>query len=138
MFERKKSHSKKNIGKRCYMTKPLRHSKIQDTKRFKRIKNQELNPFGNFVTKVLIFRSSRSQMFFKVGVLKNFAILEPLLNKVADLLLQNTYGGWIQIFVAANTFFQLNLVFIADSRTGFCSGLLRKPKLNLRSRHWSC
>ena len=28
------------------------------------------------------------------------------------------------IFATANTFFQLNLVCIADSRTGFCSGLL--------------
>ena len=34
---------------------------------------QELPPFGKFVTEVLIFRSSRSLMFFKIGVLKNFA-----------------------------------------------------------------
>ena len=31
-----------------------------------------------FITEMLIFRRSRSQMFFKVSVLKNFAILEPL------------------------------------------------------------
>ena len=72
-------------------------------------------------TEMLIFRSSPSQMFFKVGALKNFAILEPLSNnKVAGLLLQNTDGGCFWIFVAANTFLQLNMVFIADSRTGFC------------------
>ena len=32
-------------------------------------------PFGKFAAEVLIFRSSRSQMFFKIGVLKNFATL---------------------------------------------------------------
>ena len=38
-----------------------------------------------FVTEMLIFRSSRSQMFFKISVFKNFAILEPLsYNKVTD------------------------------------------------------
>ena len=94
---------------------------------------------SKFVTEMLIFRSSRSQMFFKISVLKNFAILEPLSNnKVTDLLLQNTYGACFWIFVAANTFPLLNKVFLADSRTGFCSGLLWKHELNLRSSHWSC
>ena len=37
-------------------------------------KIQELPPFGKFVTEVLIFRGSRSQIFFKIGALKNFAI----------------------------------------------------------------
>ena len=87
-------------------------------------KNQELPTFGTFVTEVLIFRSSHSQMFFKIGVLKTLAKLEPLSNKVAGLLLRNTYGVWFWIFPAANTFFQLNLVFTVDSRTGLCSGLL--------------
>ena len=107
--------------------------------RFKRIKkNQELPPLCKFVTEVLIFWSSRSRVFFKIGVLKNLVILEPLSNKVAGLPLQNTYGGCSWIFVAANTFFQLNLVFIADSRTGFCSSFLWKYDLNFRSSHWSC
>ena len=89
-------------------------------------------------TEMLIFRSSCSQMFFKISFLKSFAILEPLSNnEVTDLLLQNTYLGWFWIFVAANTFLQLNLVFIVDSRTGFSSGLLWKHELNLRSSHWS-
>ena len=35
---------------------------------------------SKFITELLIFRSSRSQMFFKIIVLKNFAILEPLSN----------------------------------------------------------
>ena len=87
-------------------------------------KNQELPTLGTFVTEVLIFRSSHSQMFFKIGVLKTLAKLEPLSNKVAGLLLQNTYGVWFWIFPAANTFFQLNLVFTVDSRSGLCSGLL--------------
>ena len=89
---------------------------------------------SEFVTKVLIFRSSRSQMFFIRSV-----ILERLSNnKVADILLQNTYGGCCWIFVAANIFLQLNMVFTANSRTSFCSGLLWKHKLNLRGSHWSC
>ena len=68
---------------------------------------------------MLIFRSSHLQLFFKISVLKNFAILEPLSsNKFADLLLQNTYGSCFLIFVAGNTFLQLNMVFIADSHTG--------------------
>ena len=66
-------------------------------------------------------------MFFKIGVLKNFAILEPLFNKAAGLLLQNTYGGCFQIFAATNPFFQQNIVFIADIRHDFCSRLLQQP-----------
>ena len=86
----------------------------------------------------LIFKSSRSQMFFKIGVLKNFAILVPFSNKVAGFLLQNTYNGCFWIFVAENTFLQLNFVFIADNCTNFCPRLLWKHELNLRSSHWSC
>ena len=41
-------------------------------------------------------------------------------------------------FHGSKYFFQLNLVFIADSCTGFCSGLLWKHELNLRSIHWGC
>ena len=110
--------------KTCYMTKPFRH-----TKRFIRFE---------FITKVLIFRSSRSQMFIKIGVLKNFTVLEPLYNKVAGVLLQNTYGVCFWNFAAADTFSQLNLAFIANSYTGFCSRLLWKHELNLRTSHWSC
>ena len=59
--------------------------------------------------------------------------MEPLSNnKVTDFFLQNTYGACFWIFVAANTFFLLNMVFIADSRTGFCSRLLSKLELNLK------
>ena len=77
-------------------------------------------------------------MFFEIGVLKNFAIVEPLFNKGTSLLIQNTYGSYFGTLAAANNFFQLNLVFIADSRTGFCFGHLWKRELNLRSIHWSC
>ena len=95
---------------------------------------------SEFATKMLIFRSSRSQMFFKVSVLKIFAvIMEPLSNnKGTGLLLQNTYGACFWIFVAGNTFVLLNMVFTANSGTGFCSGLLWKYELNLRSSHWNC
>ena len=94
---------------------------------------------SEFNSEMLIFSSSRTQMFSKISVLKNFAILEPLSNNnVADLLLQNTYVGSVWVFVAGNLFLQLIMVFIADSRTGFCCGFLRKHILNLRSNHWSC
>ena len=53
------------------MAKPFRHSKIDDTKRFKRIKKSEIT-FCKLVTGVLIFTSTRSKIFFKVGILKNF------------------------------------------------------------------
>ena len=44
----------------------------------------------------------------------------------------------VLIFATANTFFQLNQLFIAHSCTGFCPGLLWKHELNLRSSNWSC
>ena len=56
---------------------------------------------------------------------------------LADLLLQNTYRGCFLIFAAADKFFQVNLVFIADRHIGFCPELLRKHDLNLRSSHWN-
>ena len=37
---------------------------------------------------------------------------------IINLLLQNTYGGCFWIFVAANIFLPLNMVVIADNRTG--------------------
>ena len=43
-----------------------------------------------------------------------------------------------EIFYLSYYFAQLNLVFIADSHTGFCSGLHWKHQLNLRSSYWSC
>ena len=41
------------------------------------------------------------------------------------------------IFATANTFLQLNLVFVAKSRTGFRSVILWKHELKVRSSHWS-
>ena len=94
--------------------------------------------FGKFVTEVLIFRSSRSQILFKIGVLKNFAILlEPFLIKL------QAYFYRIST-VAASRFssqwilFQLNLVFTVGSCIGFCPELLWKHELNLISSHCSC
>ena len=94
---------------------------------------------SEFVIEMLIFRSSQSQMVITCNTCKNFAILEPLSNNnVADLLLENTYGGGFWTFVAANTFLWLNMVFIADSCTAFCSRPLWKHECNLRSSHWIC
>ena len=45
---------------------------------------------------------------------------------------------WLLLdFRGSKYFFQLNLVFIADSRTGFCTKLLWKHDLNLRSSNWN-
>ena len=77
-------------------------------------------------------------MFFKIGVLKNFSTLT-----------RKHCAGFCRPFyripkVAASgflrqqiPFFQLNLVFIGDSRTSFCSEFLWKHELNLRRSHWS-
>ena len=52
-----------------------------------------------FITETLIFRSSRLQMFFKVSVLKNFAMLGPLSNNKPSFpehlwwLLLNLWGS---------------------------------------------
>ena len=83
--------------------------------------------------------SEAAFMFFKIGVVKNFAVLKPLSNKVASLPLQKTYGGGFWSFLAANLkfFLQLNMVLIGDSPSGFCSGLFWRHKLKLRSSHWS-
>ena len=85
-----------------YLCQSLRHAILLNKRLCKFCKNSKGTFFvedlwttaSEFVTEMLIFRSSRSQMFFKISVLKNFAILEPLSNnKVTDLLLQNTYVG---------------------------------------------
>ena len=79
-----------------------------------------------------VHRYFSRQVFLKISQYsqKNTEALEAL-------LLQNTSGGCFWIFATANTFFQLNLVFIADSRTGFCSEFLWKQELNLKSSHWN-
>ena len=87
----------------------------------------------------MIFRSSRSLMFFKIGVLKNFGTSTRITSvlALAGFLLHNTYGSCFWIFAAGNTFFQLNLVFIADSCTDIRSKLLWKYGLNFSSNHWN-
>ena len=80
---------------------------------------------SEFGSEILIFRNSRSQMFFKISVLKNFAILEPLSdNKVADLFYRTTTVAASEFLWLQMHFCSMNMVFIADSRAGFCSGLL--------------
>ena len=94
---------------------------------------QELPRFGNLVS-----RSICSKMFFKIGVLKSFAIFT-----------KNTCAGscrpsftehlrWLVLdFRGSKDIFQLNLVYIADSCIGFYSELIWKHKLNLRHSHWN-
>ena len=95
---------------------------------------QEITLFGKFVTEVLIFRSNRSQRFFKIVVLENFAILSgknlcwPL-----HTFFYRTPTLVASGFCGSKYFFQLNLVFISDSHTCFCPELLWKLELNVRS-----
>ena len=70
------------------MTKPSVIVKFRILKGLKGLeKSQKLPLFGKFVTEMLIFGSSRSEIFFKIDVLKNFALLESLSNNVAGLVL---------------------------------------------------
>ena len=58
MFVREKKQYQIKLGKTCYMTKPFRHNKIKDTKKFKRIKKKmnkkksTLTLFGKFAEAV--------------------------------------------------------------------------------------
>ena len=136
LFERKKQP--KNLGKTCYTRKLSVIAKFRMLKGLKGQKNSGIS-FLRHITEVLIFISTCSQMFFLKfrNIHKKTPVLEPLFGKMAGLLSQNTSGGCPWIFAAASTFFQLNLVFIGDSRIGFCPRLLWKDKLNLRSSYWS-
>ena len=84
---------------------------------------------------MLIFRSSHSQMVFKIGVLKNIHRNASVL-ALAGLRLKNIYGGCISIFEAANSFFIWIWYFtLCIYCTDFCSELLWKHELNVRRGH---
>ena len=55
-------------------------------------------------------------------------VLKPVFIKLSGLLLLKTFDVCFWIFLAAN-FFQPNLVFIADSRTGFFFRTLLKTRV---------
>ena len=102
------------------------------------VKGLKVNPSSKFVTEVLIFKRSRSRMFFKIGAPKRFKIFTgkhlcwPL-----QAFFYRTPIVAASKFSRRNYFFQVNLVFIADHHTGFCSELLRKHDLILRSSPWN-
>ena len=83
------------------MIKPFRHCKIQDTKKLK---------IGNLHSEnlVLIFRGRRPHLFFSIGVLKRFAILEPFLIKLQAFFYRAPT-------VAASGFLQQQIPFSAKS-----------------------
>ena len=87
----------------------------------------ELPPFNKFVTEMMIFRNSCSKIFFKIGVLKNFAIFTG-----------KYWSPWSPSFIEHLRWLLLDFrdskyFFSAESgRTGFCSELLWKQELNLR------
>ena len=91
-----------------------------------REKRNNRKTLTNYVTRQNNFVIAKSRILKGLKEQK-VQVLPPFCKFITEVL----------IFAAANTFFQLNLVFIADSRTGFCSGLLWKHELNLRSSHWS-
>ena len=65
---REKNNNRENLAKHVTWQNQFVRAKFRILKGFKRIKkNQNLPPFGKFVAEVLILRSSRSQMFFKIG-----------------------------------------------------------------------
>ena len=114
------------LGKTSHITKLFLHSKIYYTKWFKRMKE-----FRNYLPSVNlslscahfqkqpfinVFQNRCSWKFYNIRMQK--PVLKPVFIKVAGLLLLKTYDVCFWIFLAAN-FFQPNLVFIADSRTGF-------------------
>ena len=74
------------------------------------LKIQELLPFGKFVTQMLIFRSSRSQMFLKIAFLENFAIFR---GKHPCWLLQAIC--YKTPAVAASEFSRQQILFLAES-----------------------
>ena len=87
---------------------------------------------SKFVTEMLIFRTSCSQLFFKIDVLKNFAILELFL--IVKLQTFFEHLRWLLLNLRDSKYF-----LAADSRTGFYSGFLWKHDLiNLRSSDWRC
>ena len=77
---------------------------------------------------MLIFRSSRSKVFFKIGVLKNLTTFteKHLCWTLQVFFYRNSTVADSWIFAAATTFFQLNLVVIAHSCIGFFFELLWK------------
>ena len=87
----------------------------------------------------MIFRSSRLLMFSKIGVLRNFAIFT---GKHLCWPLQAFFHRTPTVAASGFSrqqilFFHLNVVVIADSCIGFCSELLWKHELDLRSSHWN-
>ena len=72
-----------------------------------------------------------------MGVLKNDAIFKgkPCAEPCRPSFIQNL--RWLLLYFRGRYFFQLNLVFITESRTGFRFELLWKHKLKVRSSHWN-
>ena len=82
---------------------------------------------GKFAAEVLIFRSSRSPLFFKMDLLKNFATFTVKhlcwpMQAFFDRTPRVAASGFSRQQILF--FFQLNLVLIAESRTGFFSEFL--------------
>ena len=57
---------------------------------------------SEFITEMLIFKSNLSQMFFKISVLKNFAILEPLSNNKPSF---TEHSRWLLLNFCGNKYF---------------------------------
>ena len=78
-------------------------------------------------------------MFFKICALKNFTTLtgKHLCWSFQAFFYRTPTVAASGFSRQQIPFFQLNLAFISDSRSGFCSEFLWKYELNLRSSHWN-
>ena len=110
--------------------------------KFRTLRLKRLIKFRNYLPLVNL---SLRCWFSEAIVCKCFSKQELL--KISQDSQENTCAGpcrpsftdhlrWLFLDLTADTFFQLNLVFTADNRTGFYSELLWKHELNLRSSHW--
>ena len=133
--QEEKNSNRKSLGKTVTWQN---HSVIAKYRILKILKWLKFKVFFPSVNLSLIFKSSRSQMFFKIGVLKNFAIFTGKHNAGRCRPPFAEHLQWLLLnFGGSKYFFQQNLVFIADGHTGFCSELLWKHESNVRSSHWN-
>ena len=111
------------------------HSKIQDAKSFEKIIKFRNYLFSvNFSRRCLYSESTVHRSFPKQVFLKTLQYSQG--NISADpysLLLRNSYGGCSWILAAANTIFQLNLVFIY--RLSSCNSLHKYLFLSIKGNH---
>ena len=96
------------------------------------------HPDGNFLC--ALCRSFHVTLFsIMVVILFLWCVLKGFKGwKIQELHPFSKFITELMILAVAKNIFQLNLVFIADSRTGLCSRFLLKHKVKLTSSYLSC